>query len=171
MTSASLAAPQGRLWLQVLIASLAASIVAATGAGLTTLGPWYFALNKPWFQPPDWLFGPAWTTIFICCVISGVWAWRNAETLAQRRFIVLLFAFNAVCNLLWSTLFFFLQRPDWALWEVGFLWASIVLLIIYFWSWTRRSAHLLLPYLVWVTFASILNFAIMRLNAPFLGRG
>ena len=66
---------------------------------------------------------------------------------------------------------FYLQRPDWALWEVGFLWASILLLIVYFWSWSRRSAHLLMPYLAWVTFASVLNIAIVRLNAPFLGRG
>ena len=171
MRIALLAPPKGRLWLQALIASLAASIVAATGAGLTRLGPWYVALKTPWFQPPDWLFGPAWTTIFVCCVIAGVWAWRHAQSSVQRLFVIALFALNAACNVLWSTLFFYLQRPDWALWEVGFLWASIVLLIVYFWSWSRRSAHLLMPYLVWVTFASVLNIAIVRLNAPFLGRG
>ncbi len=138
---------------------------------MTQLGPWYFALKKPWFQPPDWLFGPAWTTIFVCCVIAAVWAWRQAHTSRQRMLILALFALNAVCNILWSTLFFFLQRPDWALWEVGFLWASIMLLIGYFWPWSRRSAHLLTPYLAWVSFAAVLNIAIVRLNAPFPGRG
>jgi translocator protein len=161
---------QGRLWLQVLVGSVAAAGVAGTGAALTRLGPWYFGLKKPWFQPPDWLFGPAWTTIFICCVIAGVWAWRRTASASQRSLIILLFALNATLNVLWSALFFYLQRPDWALWEVGFLWLSILLLIVYFWSWARRSAHLLMPYLAWVTFASVLNIAIVQLNAPFTGR-
>ena len=160
----------GRLWLQSLIASSAAVAVATAGTQLTQLGPWYFALKKPWFQPPDWLFGPAWTTIFICCVIAGVWAWRTAITRRQRGVVVAMFALNSIFNVLWSTLFFFMQRPDWALWEVGFLWLSVLLLVIYMWSWARRSAALLLPYLAWVSFAAILNVAIVRLNAPFLGR-
>lgn len=161
---------RGRLWVQSLVASSAAVVVATAGARLTQLGPWYFGLKKPWFQPPDWLFGPAWTTIFICCVISGVWAWRTSTTASQRGVILALFALNAVCNVLWSTLFFFVQRPDWALWEVGFLWLSVLLLVVYMWPWARRSAHLLLPYLAWVSFASILNVAIVQLNAPFVGR-
>ena len=162
---------QGRLWVQVLVAALMAASVGAAGSALTQLGPWYFALKKPSFQPPDWLFGPAWTTIFVCCVIAGVWAWRTAATPAQRRNVLVLFGLNALCNVLWSTLFFFLQRPDWALWEVSFLWASILLLIVYFWPWARRSAYLLMPYLAWVSFASLVNFAVVRLNMPFLGRG
>jgi translocator protein len=155
---------------QSLVASAAAATVAAAGTEFTQLGPWYFGLTKPWFQPPDWLFGPAWTTIFICCVIAGVWAWRNSHNALQRSLVVALFVLNAVCNVLWSALFFFMQRPDWALWEVGFLWLSVLLLVVYMWSWARRSADLLLPYLAWVSFAAVLNVAIVRLNSPFLGR-
>lgn len=158
------------IWVQSAIAAVAASAVAATGAGLTRLGPWYFGLKKPFFQPPDWLFGPAWTTIFICCAIAGVWAWRRAQSTRQRLLIIVLFAFNALMNVTWSTLFFYLQRPDWALMQVGFLWLSILALMVFFWRWAQHSSWLLAPYLVWVSFASVLNAAIVSLNAPFLGR-
>ena len=158
------------IWLQSAIAAVAASAVAATGAGLTRLGPWYFGLKKPFFQPPDWLFGPAWTTIFICCAISGVWAWRRAQFTRQRMLIIVLFAFNALMNVTWSAFFFYLQRPDWALMQVGFLWLSILALMVFFWRWALHSSWLLVPYLVWVSFASVLNAAIVSLNAPFLGR-
>ena len=159
------------IWVQSGIAAFAATLVAATGAGLTRLGPWYFGLKKPAFQPPDWLFGPAWTTIFVCCAIAGVWAWRRAESARQRLLIIVLFAFNALMNVTWSTLFFYLERPDWALMEVGFLWLSIVFLMVLFWRWARHSSWLLAPYLAWVSFASVLNAAIVSLNAPFSGRG
>ena len=158
------------IWVQSIIAAVAASAVAATGAGLTRLGAWYYGLKKPFFQPPDWLFGPAWTTIFICCAIAGVWAWRRAQSTRQRLLILVLFAFNAVMNVSWSTLFFYLQRPDWALMQVGFLWLSIVVLMAFFWRWARHSSWLIAPYLVWVSFASVLNAAIVSLNAPFFGR-
>jgi translocator protein len=74
---------------------------------------------------------------------------------------------NAFVNVLWSLLFFRLQRPDWALAEVGFLWASIVLLIVVFSRWSRAAGWLLVPYLLWVSFASFLNWTIVQLNAPF----
>ncbi len=158
------------IWAQSVIAAVAAAAVAATGAALTRLGPWYYGLKKPSFQPPDWLFGPAWTTIFICCAIAGVWAWRRAQSTRQRLLIIVLFALNAVMNVTWSMLFFYLHRPDWALLQVGFLWFSIFALMVFFWRWARHSSWLLAPYLVWVSFASVLNVAIVSLNAPFVGR-
>ena len=169
-TGSTKRADSAPIWVQSLIAAVAATAVATTGSALTRLGPWYANLNKPLFQPPDWLFGPAWTTIFICCAIAGVWAWRRAQSARQRLLILVLFAFNAVMNVTWSTFFFYLQRPDWALMQVGFLWLSIVVLMVFFWRWARRSSWLLAPYLVWVSFASVLNAAIVSLNAPFVGR-
>lgn len=152
----------------VLIASAATLAVAFTGGALTRLDAWYFALKQPSFKPPDWVFGPAWTLLFILITIAAVWAWRAAdETPARRRRLVWLLGANAVCNVVWSGLYFFLRRPDWALIEVVFLWLSIVLLMMHLWPYCRRAAWLLVPYLAWVSFAAVLNLAAVRLNAPF----
>jgi tryptophan-rich sensory protein len=142
-------------------------VVGTLGAVITDLGPWYYALRKPAWQPPDWLFGPAWTTIFGLAAIAGVLAWRGAYSRAGRARIVGLFVLNATLNVGWSWLFFRVHRPDWALFEVGFLWLSIVALIAGLWPYSRVASLLLAPYLAWVTFASVLNVAIVRLNQPF----
>ena len=156
-------------WLPVLGAGAAALLVASLGATITDLGPWYQSLQRPSWQPPDWLFGPAWTIIFALAAISGVVAWRNAPTDADREWIIGLFAINGVLNILWSALFFRMHRPDWALFEVAFLWLSILLPIIVFYRYARLASWLLVPYLAWVTFAAALNLAIVRLNGPFGG--
>jgi benzodiazapine receptor len=155
------------LWLSVLGAAAAAVLVASLGATMTDLGPWYQALEKPSWQPPDWLFGPAWTLIFALAAIAGVIAWRRAETDSQREWIIALFAINGTLNILWSALFFRLHRPDWSLIESVFLWLSVLALILAFYRYARRASWLLVPYLAWVTFAMILNYAIVRLNGPF----
>lgn len=151
----------------VAVAGGIAILVSAGGALLTSLGPWYYALKRPHWQPPDWLFGPVWTTIFILATLAAVLSWQRARSSAQRRRIVLLFALNIAFNLLWSLLFFRLQRPDLALYEVPLLWLSIAALMIGLWPLSRVAASVLLPYLVWVSFAATLNLAIVRLNAPF----
>ena len=158
-----------RRWPAVVVAALAALGVATLGAQVTELGPWYYALRKPAWQPPDWLFGPAWTLIFGLTAIAGVQAWTHAPDRAGRARVLWLFALNAALNVLWSVLFFRLHRPDWALFEVAFLWLSIVLLMVAFGSWSRWIVWLLMPYLAWVTFASAVNWAVVRLNGPFGG--
>lgn len=155
------------LWMPVLAAGAAALLVASLGATMTDLGPWYQSLEKPSWQPPDWLFGPAWTIIFALAAVSGVVAWRDAPTDADREWVIGLFAINGVLNILWSALFFRLHRPDWALIEVAALWLSILLPIIIFARYSKLASLLLLPYLAWVSFAAILNLAIVQLNAPF----
>lgn len=150
-----------------LIASAAALAVSSLGAWLTVLGPWYRGLVRPPLQPPDAWFGIAWTTIFTLAAISGVLAWRSAPDVASRRAVIVLFAINAALNSLWSLLFFRLQRPDWALMEIGFLWLSIAALMWRFKDWSKAAALLLLPYLLWVSFASLLNLSTVRLNGPF----
>ncbi|WP_291861011.1 TspO/MBR family protein [Bradyrhizobium sp.] len=154
-------------WKPVLIAAAVAICIATLGGTLTDTGPWYQNLRKPSWQPPDWLFGPAWTLIFALTTVSAVYAWRHAENRAQRDWVIVLFALNGALNVLWSTLFFALRRPDWALIEVGFLWASILLPMIVFWRWAKPASLYLLPYLLWVSFAAYLNLTIVRLNAPF----
>lgn len=154
-------------WLPILVAGGCAVLVAAIGGTVTDIGPWYRSLNKPWFQPPDWLFGPAWTLIFALAALSAAQAWRDAPDQVAREWLIGLFALNGFLNILWSLLFFKLRRPDWALFEVVLLWASILLLIVVLGRYSRLGALLLVPYLLWVSFAAYLNLTIVRLNAPF----
>jgi tryptophan-rich sensory protein len=159
--------PQGRSLAPVLVAAGAAILVASVGATMTDIGPWYQALAKPSWQPPDWLFGPAWTLIFALAALSAVTAWRDAPDQAAREWMVGLFAVNGVLNIAWSALFFRFRRPDWALVEVVVLWLSVLALILLLRRYSRPAALMLLPYLAWVAFAAILNLAVVRLNAPF----
>lgn len=158
---------RSRLWLPVLAAAAAAIVVAMLGATMTDLGPWYQGLKKPSWQPPGWLFGPAWTLIFALAATAAVTAWRHAQTDAQRDWIIGLFAINGTLNVLWSLLFFRLQRPDWALIESFFLWLSVLVPIIVFYKYAKTASWLLVPYLAWVTFATYLNWQIVLLNSPF----
>jgi tryptophan-rich sensory protein len=151
----------------VLAAALSALAVGMLGMLTTDLSTWYFNLRKPEWQPPDWVFGPAWTTIFALAAIAGVLYWKNIEDREARLRVQLAFFANAFLNLLWSLLFFRLRRPDLALDEVGFLWVSIVVLIVLLRAGSRTAAMLILPYLLWVSFAAFLNYAIVQLNAPF----
>jgi benzodiazapine receptor len=155
------------VWKPIMVATAVAVTVATVGGLLTDIGPWYQNLRKPSWQPPDWAFGPAWTTIFALAVVSAVLAWRNAADAATQRQVIVLFMLNACLNVLWSALFFALRRPDWALWEVGFLWLAMVLPMIVTWRLSRAASICLLPYLGWVSFAAFLNFTVVRLNAPF----
>lgn len=156
-------------WKPIATAAAAALAVALLGGLMTEIGPWYRSLQKPWWQPPDWAFGPAWTLIFALAAVSGVVAWRDAHRQQQRETMLMLFALNAFLNVLWSLLFFRLRRPDWALLEVGLLWLSVLLLIVVLGRHSRTAALLLVPYLLWVTFASWLNWGTVRLNGPFGG--
>jgi translocator protein len=156
-------------WKPIFVAALAAIVVAGLGAAMTDLGPWYASLRRPDWQPPDWLFGPAWTLIFGLCAASGYLAWINAPNRGGRDGVIGLFALNAVLNMLWSALFFRLRRPDWALVEAALLWLSIVLMIIALRRYSKAASALLAPYLAWVSFAMVLNWTVVQLNAPFAG--
>jgi benzodiazapine receptor len=146
------------------VAAAAAVVVAGAGGALTDLGPWYYGLRQPPWKPPDWLFGPAWTTIFALTAVAGAQAWRRIADPATRRRVLALFAVNGVLNVLWSVLFFRLQRPDWALVEVVLLWLSIVALIVALVPHWRPAGWLLAPYLLWVSFAATVNAAVVYLN-------
>ena len=154
------------LWGPLLAAIAVAVVTGAAGGLLTDLGPWYYGLSFPPWKPPDWLFGPAWTTIYALCVAAFVVAWRRAPPDAHAT-IVWLFGINIVLNVAWSALFFKLRRPDFALVEVVLLWLSIVVLINALRQWSWLASLLLLPYLAWVSFASALNAAVVMRNGPF----
>jgi tryptophan-rich sensory protein len=154
---------------EIAVAALWGLAVAGIGAWLTELSPWYYALRKPAWQPPDWLFGPAWSVILALASLSAFLGWRNAEGSESRNLIAALFLANGVLNILWSPLFFKLRRPDWALIEVPFLWLSILAPIIVLAPISTFASLLLAPYLAWVGFAAVLNLTIVRLNQPFAG--
>ncbi len=160
-------AAQPQLATTMIAAAVLAILVAGTGAALTDIGPWYHSLKTPDWKPPDWAFGPVWTTIFTLIAAAGVAAWRYTQTRQDRLILLSFFALNAILNISWSFLFFSLQRPDRALVEVAFLWASIVALMLVVSRWSSLAAVLLIPYLAWVTTAIVLNYEIVQLNGPF----
>jgi tryptophan-rich sensory protein len=154
---------------EIVAAVLWGVLVAGLGAWLTELSPWYYALKKPSWQPPDWLFGPAWTVILALASLAAFLAWRHAQDRTGRLLVAGLFGVNGVLNILWSPLFFTLRRPDWALIEVPFLWLSILAPIVLLAPLSHAASLLMMPYLLWVSFAAVLNLTIVRLNRPFGG--
>jgi tryptophan-rich sensory protein len=153
--------------IHLLVAFVLSYATAGIGAALTELGPWYFALRHPSWKPPDAAFGVIWSTIFTLCAISAWLAWQAADTPALRRRVAWLFGINALLNIVWSALYFKLQRPDWALFEVVFLWLSILVLMVGLWRLSRWASWLLVPYAVWVAVAALLNLQTVGLNGPF----
>ena len=105
--------PRGSFWKPVLIAASVAIFIGVLGGTLTDTGPWYQNLRKPSWQPPDWLFGPAWTLIFALTALSGIKGWNTAPDRATREWIIGVFALNGFLNIVWSALFFRLRHPDW----------------------------------------------------------
>lgn len=151
----------------VWVAATIVMLVAGAGGAFSVIGPWYHALIKPGWQPPDWLFGPAWTVIFTLTAIAGVLAWRGARNGRERGLVLGAYLLNGALNVLWSALFFFLRRPDWALIEVVPLWLSVLLMMLVSRGPSPVAAWFLLPYLLWVGFAGWLNWTIIGLNGPF----
>lgn len=137
--------------------------VGIIGGSATPLTEWYFNLTVPSWKPPDWAFGPAWTTIFILSTFAGVKSWR-ASRRQQRKRVLTLYLVNGALNILWSLLFFTAQRPDLALFEIPFLWASIAAMVVAARPAGRIAQAALMPYLIWVSFAGVLNWSIASLN-------
>lgn len=158
------AIPPVRSW-GALIGFIGASFVAgAIGSWATfpNVRTWYPLLNKPAWNPPSWLFAPVWTTLY---VLMGVAIWRAWRTRAPAApGLVRLYFVQLVLNAVWSVLFFGLRQPGWALVEIVALWGVLVWLQAGLWRTDRLAAALWLPYVLWVSFATALNTAIVRLN-------
>jgi tryptophan-rich sensory protein len=150
----------------VLVASLAICFFAAFLGNLATgssLSDWYPQLNKPTWNPPNWIFGPVWSTLYTMMAVAAWLVWLKAGFRAAKIALIL-FAIQLALNSLWSILFFGMQNPGAALIEITVLWIAIALTIFYFAKHSKLAAGLLVPYLCWVTFASFLNFTIWNLN-------
>ena len=139
--------------------------VAAVGAVMSMSGllSWYPLLIKPSFNPPDWVFGPVWTVLYTMMGISAWMVWRKRGW-AEGQVPLGWFTLQLTLNMAWSGLFFLYENPGLAFVEIIILWITIAATTVSFWSVDRRASLLLVPYLAWVTFATVLNFAIWRLN-------
>ena len=148
-------------------AAAVAVVVAVAGGVLTEIGPWYEGLRKPSWKPPDWAFGPVWTTILVLAAISAALAWEAAESPGARAAVLTVLIVNSILNIAWSGIFFKMKRPDWALIEVALLWLSILALIVVLGAHSATAGLLMVPYLVWVSVAAFLNYRIVQMNRPF----
>ena len=144
---------------------LACFLAAGLGSLFTmgSLGSWYAGLAKPSWNPPSWLFGPVWTALYAMMAVAGWLVWRRGGS--QSRIALRWFAIQLALNVGWSAVFFGLQLPGLAFIEILALWVAIAATLVTSWKVSRAAGILLAPYLLWVSFASILNFAIWRLNA------
>jgi tryptophan-rich sensory protein len=137
--------------------------LAATPITTAAIGDWYQNLTKPAFTPPGWIFGPVWTLLY---TLMGVSAWLVLRSTHQgnRKGALSLFGVQLVLNFLWSVLFFGLRKPWLAFAEIILLLGAITATALAFWPFSKKAALLLLPYLVWVSFAAALNYRLAALN-------
>jgi tryptophan-rich sensory protein len=133
----------------------------ATAGGVST---WYPTLVKPSFNPPAWVFGPVWTLLYILMGVAAFLVWRQGLASEGVRLALIAFAVQLALNGLWSILFFGLQAPGWALVEIILLWLAIVATLVLFWRVVPAAGGLLIPYLAWVSFATVLNASLWWLN-------
>ena len=133
-----------------------------TSASINT---WYVTLNKPWFNPPNWIFAPVWTLLYIMMGIAFYLIWKTEAVNYVKQTAVILFAAQLLINFLWSLIFFYLKQPGWAMLDIILMWILIIATIFSFGKISSTAAWLMLPYICWVSFAMILNFYLWKLNA------
>ena len=149
-----------------LIISILLPLSVGAIAGMFTsqaVPTWYASLNRPFFSPPNWVFGPVWTTLYILLGISFFLIWKEEATKA-RDLAIKVFLIQMLLNFAWSFIFFYFNLIGAALIEIILLWISIVLMIYLFYKIKPFSAYLNFPYLLWVSFATILNAGYYFLN-------
>lgn len=137
---------------------------AASFGAVFMPGEWYATLRKPTWNPPGWVFGPVWSALYTMMAVAVWLVWKRGGFVAQRRPLVLFLA-QLVLNAVWTPLFFGLHRPGLAFAEIILLWLAIATTLAAFRPVSRVAAWLLVPYLVWVSFAAVLNGLLWRLNA------
>jgi len=141
-------------------------LAGALGSFYTTpaIPVWYAGLNKPFFTPPSWLFAPVWTTLYIMMGVSAYIIWKKRKESIEAAKGLVIFAGQLFLNAMWSVVFFGYKDIFFALLVIIFLWALILMCMIQFNKLSRNAMLLLIPYIVWVSFATLLNAAIWLLN-------
>lgn len=154
-------------YLKLAICVMGCELVGITSSVFTVdaIPTWYATLNKPFFSPPNWIFGPVWTILYAVMGVAVFLIWQSNKKITPGiRHALTLFVIQLVLNFFWSLLFFGLQSPELALVEIGALWISIFLTIRAFYPISKTAAYLMLPYILWVSFAMVLNLFIAILN-------
>jgi len=140
---------------------------AAGGIGsiftIPSIGTWFASLQKPAFSPPNWIFGPVWTILFLLMGYALYLVWNKTKEQEGRKTLIF-FSIQLVLNIGWSFCFFYLQNPLAGLLEIVILWIFILLTIINFYKISKTAAYLLIPYIIWVSFAIVLNYFLYILN-------
>ena len=126
-------------------------------------GAWYESLSKPEWNPPNWIFAPVWTTLYVMMAVAAWQVWRNVG-FSGARYALSLFMVQLALNALWSYLFFGLNSPALAFLEIMILWTVILIVLLLFWRINTTAGALMVPYLAWVSFATYLNFVLWQLN-------
>lgn len=160
-------APAGKFQFGPFIISLLITLAIAAVASLCTIPQiptWYSGLNKPSFNPPNQLFGPVWTVLYIMIATAAYLIWKQRDQSQLYTTTRTVYFIQLALNFFWSIIFFGLHQILFALVVIGLLWISIVLTMYYFSKFNKTACWLLLPYLLWVSFASALNFSIYLLN-------
>lgn len=150
-----------------LIISILVPLLVGAIAGLFTssgVNGWYAVAHKPAFNPPNWIFAPVWTGLYILMGIAFYLIWKAEAGKTVKQAAVILFIVQLTFNFFWSFIFFQLQQPGWAFAEIMVMWVLILFTIIWFGKISATAAWLLVPYISWVSFATVLNYAIWRLN-------
>lgn len=138
--------------------------IVSTPFTISAIPTWYRTLNKPFFSPPNWIFGPVWTTLYLLMGISAFLIWQKGLKKKKVKEAITYFGIQLFLNFIWTFLFFGLRNPLLGLIDIVVLWIFIVLTIVKFYKLSRPAAYMLIPYLLWVSFATILNSSILILN-------
>ncbi len=151
----------------MIVAVVIAEMAGVIGSFFTTpvIPEWYATLVRPELSPPNWVFGPVWTTLFALMGIASYFIWQKGWSKNVVKTALTVYGVQLGLNMLWSIIFFGRQNPGAAFIEIIFLWIMIVVTIVKFGRISRLAAWLLVPYLLWVSFASYLNYAIWVLNS------
>lgn len=157
MTKRNLLALLGFLALTAIVSGVSSYVT------MPEVKTWYVPVVKPPLNPPDWVFGPVWTTLYIMIAVSGWLVWK-ARGFAGARAAFAAYGMQLALNFAWSLIFFGLHRPGIAFADITLLWCSILATIVLFWRIRPLAGYLLVPYLLWVSFASYLNYMIWHLN-------
>lgn len=153
-------------WIKLIIGIIICLLAGYVGSLFTrpAIPGWYAALHKPSFIPPSGVFGPVWTCLYVLMGVALFLVWRAEKYTPRRRAALAVFALQLVLNILWSILFFGLRSPLAGLVDIICLWLTIIMTILLFFRISKSAAALLIPYLLWVSFAAVLNAAIILLN-------